>query len=49
MRFNLGKLLFPRLQRDQRRRALGKILLVGLAALLVAGAVAAMMVSFNKR
>lgn len=45
---DLGKLLFPRLQRDQRRREIRILLAVLLTALLIAGITTLMMIKMGK-
>jgi hypothetical protein len=49
MRIDLSKLVFPHLQRDQRRRALQELLLIGLTSLIVGGAFAVFVILFNQR
>jgi hypothetical protein len=49
MRIDLTKLVFPHLQRDQRRRALNQLWLVGLTVLIVGGAFAVFVILYNQR
>ena len=48
MKLNLGKLLYPRLSADQRRRQIHILLVVVLTALVIAGAMALVMFEADK-
>jgi hypothetical protein len=48
MTLNLGKLLFPRLQPDQRRREMRFLLAALLAGLVIAGILAMVMIMLGK-
>jgi len=45
---DFGKLLFPRLQRDQRRREMRILLAVWLTGLVIAGIIALVMIKMGK-
>lgn len=49
MQVDLGKIFFPRLERDQRRRALWELVALGLTVLFVSGTVIVGIIFLNRR